>query len=61
VRDVEPIEEKLFADGENRGIRTDRQCSDEVAMIVKPRLLRSTRAANPRSDPIPSMEGDYTR
>src|SRR3954471_2824513 len=35
--------------------------SDETAMIVNPRLLRSIRAANTRSDPIPSMERDFTR
>jgi len=29
--------------------------SDETAMIVNPRLLRSTRAANTRSNPIPGM------
>jgi hypothetical protein len=30
-------------------------------MIVNPRLLRSTRAANTKSDQIPSMERDFTR
>jgi hypothetical protein len=35
--------------------------SDETAMIVNPRLLRSTRAANTKSDQIPSMERDFTR
>jgi hypothetical protein len=30
--------------------------SDETAMIVNPRLLRSTRAANTKSNQIPSME-----
>src|SRR3954468_21161810 len=30
--------------------------SDETAMIVKPRLLRSTRAANTKSDQSPSMD-----
>src|SRR3954468_12228621 len=34
--------------------------SDEAAMIVNPRLLRSTRAATTRSDQIPSMEGHFT-
>ena len=49
MRDVEPIEEKLFADGKNRGVRPDRQRQRRPAMIVNPRLLRSTRAANTRS------------
>ena len=35
--------------------------SDDAAMIVNPRLLRSTRAANTQSDQSPSMERDFTR
>ena len=48
MRDVEPIEEKLFADGKNVVFAPIASARDEAAVILKPRRRAQRALIRPR-------------